>query len=818
MQTIPRAGMLVQRVFPAVIALLAGLLGQTRGEEAAATADFFDIVGETPAQIATALPEGTSLESLAVMLCGFVGLPMSAPHRREFIEGLRTAALAPKPQFWTRTCLLNLLEENERYDDALAIIRSGAGNNPLDSIREIGLLWKSGKQAEAAQAADRIVDTQSFVPFWLSLVQVDLIRNRTERAQRFLTFIEARSEFSPRIRHALALQHLELAQHQGEAARLIKETASPIMRAVWNAALGRKDEALADVRAAGSIQSIGDLELLLLALGPEPLLIEQSKAILATSRISPEQRCSLLLGFPKGRRFELWRGMQAGQAETVGVLELMLTDPFALALPAEARQAVPGILARHPGDARLQLFAALLNRNEPDHGKPYLLQAARAFRAGPAIADPSADPVHQALENSIFADPALSALEKLTELHLSAAPELQELLVGAPGFDKLPLEDQLRYLMAAQLDPSVVTTLAACKFDQVSQDSLGWQLYEYFSRRAETCTLPEAVLATLMERLPDIVCGSPTKEPAVIACQADSWMSFLGHQPVPEARLAETAKRLAAAAATRSPAVENAILSAWPAALRSLVGLDVVPRQQVSWTTRSNPVWWSALGIFAPADPACGESREDRPPTMLGSGMSSGDRQLRASAAQPILMTSPWALNVFNAMEQDEPGRQTLIALAAKLRFMLDNTPPRTVTFDLLVSSGILPCPDPAVHALAERRVATFATTPPDDPAIALSLFFLRLGDREPLAEDLAKLQGLRDYPLWTRLRLRPWIRLLRNRYWRDDAVCAALIQQLSFGEPAKPLDPCDPEPLDPFERVAAPAEPPDPSQKAPDP
>ncbi len=450
MKPIPRSGDSGRRVLPAVIAILLGSTGQVPGGEAA-KADFFDVIARSPAEVAVAFPDRQTFEDMEQLLAGFVGLPMSEDHRKEFIASLQAACKSPGPgSSSARLCLLNLLEEDSRYAEALALLRSGPRSTPEDGIREIRLLWLAGKETEAGELAARLADMRTGVEGWHSPVQIDLIKNHVDRALKFLTFLENQSAVPPEMRYGLVLQHLELARRQGDATRLIEESRPPILRAVWNAAMGKKDQALADLAAADSITRPEDLELLLIALGSEPLMVERAKSLLATAKLTPEQRSSLLMRFSKASLlFELWAGMPSGHGETAGSLgfmwpdsftgdpffyndpDLFAVDPFATDAPAakplEYRRICLDILAAHPADARLQLLAALLSVNEPDHGKPFLLQAATAVRKNPEA-------------GSRFADPAAGALRLLVPL--SEAAELDKLLMAVPGFAQLPAADQ----------------------------------------------------------------------------------------------------------------------------------------------------------------------------------------------------------------------------------------------------------------------------------------------------------------------------------------------------------------------------------------
>jgi len=782
--------------------MLLASIAQVPGGEAA-KADFFDVIARSPAEVAVAFPDRQIFEDMEQLLYGFVGLPMSEDHRKEFIASLQAACKSPQPESSSaRLCLLNLLEEDARCDEALATLRSGPHESLDDGIREIRLLWLAGKETEAGELAARLAGLRTGVEGWHSPVQIDLIKNHVDRALKFLTFLENQSAVPPEMRYGLVLQHLELARRQGDATRLIEESRPPLLRAVWNAAMGKKDQALADLAAADSITRPGGLELLLIALGPEPPVVERAKTLLATAKLTAGQRTSLLKGFNKAsQRFELWAGMPAGHGETAASLGLTEVDPFdtfnpfdtfepfypfatndpfatdsPAAKPPEYRRICLDILAAHPADARLQLLVALLSVNEPDRGKPFLLQAATAVRKNPEA-------------DSGFADPAASALRWLVPL--SEAAELDQLLMAAPGFTQLPAEDRIRYQMAAGLDTRVVASFAACQFDQPSQDALSGRLADYFIHCARDRAIPAETLAMLLDRLPELVCGSMARDSSEIADLAREWIDFLASEALPEQRLVEAVNRLVAAAAQRSPEVHRSVLSTLPETIWTLRGLEF-SRPEITPMRRPDiPEWWSSLAIFVPPNPVYDASITNwHPPGMFDTPMNGQPFTPNQIPGVFALLCSRWEQNMAASLDLYPADPKAKVALAAKLRPLFDDTHPRATIYDLLVATGALPCPDPAMKALAERRLAVLTATPQADPAIAIYLFLQRLDHNEPLDQALTALQGLQglpNLPPSARMRLEFAANVAMERLSQFPGSAEAFMKQLGFIEPAKP-------------------------------
>lgn len=115
--------------------------------------------------------------------------------------------------------------------------------------------------------------------------------------------------------------------------------------------------------------------------------------------------------------------------------------------------------------------------------------------------------------------------------------------------------------MNAELDTPVVAALAECRFDQPAMDPLSAELANYFRIRTTTRDIPAKTLAMLLDRLPELVFGSPTKHTPEIASAAGAWLDFLATQSLPEQPLVTALNRLAAMVAQRNPELQQSIFS-----------------------------------------------------------------------------------------------------------------------------------------------------------------------------------------------------------------------------------------------------------------
>lgn len=450
---------------PATLVLIAltALTGWCGAEEPA-KADFFDITGKSPAEVAATIPERGLKDNMAVLLGGFVRLPMSDAHRKEFMAGLRASLETdPAKKGLTRLCLVNLLEEDGAFADALAVERAvPRPGGAAGSARYVALLWKSGKADEAAKLADAMRITGNDLDAWLSLVRIDMTKHQPTEAMRLLEFLEKRPNFPARLRYELAIQHLEIARRTGVAAELLAGSAPPVLRAVWHWALGHKQEALDAALAAGPEPSVSDIQMLGLSLGPDSPAGAYAKAALAKADTARDDRRALLAVFKMPlERLAAWLEMPAGHGETTDQLGL-LPGPDELKKIPDAKRRLMEILKTHPGNANLNLLAASPVFSSPDEAKPLLLEAVKAVRETPVAGDADTS------------DPAMKALQILVKT--SDPKELDRVLKESPAFAKLSPESQLRYLMTADLDAEVVKTMARCHFDRPAAGNAGVDL------------------------------------------------------------------------------------------------------------------------------------------------------------------------------------------------------------------------------------------------------------------------------------------------------------------------------------------------------
>jgi len=154
MKPLPSTGDCKRHIVPILIALLAGGLAPVSGAEAA-QADFFEVIGMSPAEVAVALPQWQDIEDTEQLSYGFVGLPMSDGHRKEFIASLQTASAPPHPGYLTaRSCLLNLLEEDGRSTTLVDEQANAALLRYYEGIRGDGEVFVSTRKACCPQCAE----------------------------------------------------------------------------------------------------------------------------------------------------------------------------------------------------------------------------------------------------------------------------------------------------------------------------------------------------------------------------------------------------------------------------------------------------------------------------------------------------------------------------------------------------------------------------------------------------------------------------------------------------------------------------------------
>lgn len=703
-------------------------------------ADFFDVVGKSPAEVVAIIPVYSNPEfmDMDVTLGGFVGLPMTSEHRKEFMTCLRASLETdPNHKRFIRGCLLDLLEEDRAFADALVIERARprTGGNAVTE-REIALLWKLGKQEEAARLADGMTSYRD-PNAWLSLTRVDLASNHPEEAMRLLAFLEQRPKFPGTLRFELATQHLEIARRSGRTKELFAGSPTPVVRAIWHWALGHPQDALDAALAAGPEPSADDILALSLALGTNSPAGAYAKAALSKPGLSKDARRVLLELFQNpGERFAVWLDMPEGHGETTNLLGLRPSSNELEKIP-QASLRVMAIVKAHPGDANLKLFAASPDFSRPDEAKQLLREAAQAVRETPNANAPFSP------------DPATRALEQLVKT--STPAELDRMLKESPDFAKLSPEAQLCYLMTCDLDQEVVKTMARCHFDQPATGYIGMKLLGYFGRRAYSRQIPPEVIATLLERLPELALGSGVESSLPFTQEIRGALTFLSTQPVSEQAMADAIRHLLTAAGERKPALRQTIINELPEAVRSLPGLDLPPpgKPRPLADVSRPPAVLQGMSIFSPPDITVightGYSQHHMLPYMPGPSRFSQNPAMVAQFA-----FSPWTQNYRGATCQqgEDP------AILAKLRGLFTDDPSRTLVYDLLVAMGALPCPDAKVKNVAERRIADISHPLPVDPAAGMYLFLQKLAKGEPADRAATVLEGYDRYLLPVRQRV----------------------------------------------------------------
>ena len=698
------------------------------GEEAP---DFFDIIGKSPAEVATSVSSQSPLGGTEFLMSAFVGVPMSGEHRQAFMDGLQAIPEEPTPsKRYAILCQVNLLEEDSRLEDALSLLTKELPNWHPSLVRQVGLLWKSGKIAEATTLAQQITDSQSLEEYWLSLVGIDLCKGREEEAMRLVAFLENLDSLRPQVRHALAMQHLVFARHEGKVEDLVATTASPVLRAVWHTALDRKPQALACIEEAGPGLKAGEIGMLAVALPKEAIVFERAKALLNTTTLPVGDLRSLLLCFSDlQQRFDLWSAMKSGHGETADLfssIELLAGSDST----GTIRQACLEKAKDNPHDLNLKWLAVLSNFGKPDEAA--LKEIVRFVREQPLTGTP-------------FADPARLALEKLVKT--SPPEELRALLLQAPGFEELPAHAKIRYLVAADLDIDVVATCKSCTFDKPEEDHLASTLAYYFKRRAYAHEIPDELTVFLIDRLPQLVVASPSKQIFARSQDANLWLTFLGNQLVKEDRLADAVRRLLDTGAALGEEARRSLATSLPEFVWSLPGFENQrPKKPSPQASIELPIY-NVLSAFAPPNL-----------TRIGQGDPIGAAQngldysfvSRIGEGAVYLTNSPWTENLRGLQD----SRYFDPALQAKLRPLFEKQPSRTIIYDLLVASGKIECPDAAVKAAAEQRAAKLVPAREDDPAIAVFSFFQRLSKGVAVEQCQSLLDGIGDFPKTVRLRV----------------------------------------------------------------
>ncbi len=744
--------------------------GQSEGP-----ADYFTAVEKLPSQVVAEITAGLPEPNMQQMLYGFVGMPMSEAHRREFINGLR-AASGPSARTAFR-CALDLLEADGRYEEALALLQDSRPSE--DKVRLTGLLWKLGKKAEAAMMADQ--SPTSYLPEdWLAIVAIDLIKDRHETAMKLLEFLEERPRFSANVRHALAIQHLEIARRLGKSTQLVDQSESKVLQAVWNSALGRREKAMELVTNLASGLEVRDVQLLLLAVGNEPPLLARTKVLLGLRETSAEERRGLLSRFPlQPLGAKLWCEMVGGHGESADLMET-LTPNSSKESAAAVREKCLELLKKGPADPHLQLLAARLSSQEADEGRLLFTAASRSMIKRPEAGTP-------------HSDPALKAIEILAK-KLGPA-ELQKLLLEAPGFHQLQAGDQLRYLMAADLDLQVVEVLNKGKFDPTTQGKLDWDLEAYFKRRAAGHLIPEEVVMTLWKRLAELLLEDPAMPDSLLEARVGTWVGLLGTMKVQKAAQAELLNRLVAAAGRPGAERQQLVLMAMPSFVWSIPGIDF-KRPTAIKTPGFLPLrpLLDCVSIFCPPDyrKIGQEFDASQPPEML--------RQFPDAAgidySYLVLRNSRWRINLRHVKT---PGWLNAV-LMARLRKLHDASPSQTLFYDLLIANGELECPDPGLIEAATRRIQGSVPDFQGDPAVQVYLYLKRLRKGDPPEAASAALEGVENSTTMARQALISDLGLKSRFYKLKPDALDLVLRKLGYVAPVESVH--APEPPSPYDRL----------------
>ncbi|WP_200266673.1 tetratricopeptide repeat protein [Luteolibacter pohnpeiensis] len=669
--------------------------------------DFFDVVGKTPATVVAAIPRPTLVMRDDVLMSGFVGLPMSSEHRKEFIAALRASMAKEQPNPNIQLCLTNLLEEDHDYPAALDAQRGG----PITDIaREASLLWKLGETEEAKRTIhDGDTLSLSNVQLWLSVVRNDVIANHQDEAMELLSFLEQQDPLAGRVRTKLAIQHLEIARRTGNVDKLLQETESPVLRALWHDALGQTSEYNKAIEEAGKKPSVGDLETLYqIHANNEPILNRYlAEALNRGDLTTGERRRLLQLCGRYSQPLIAWLNMPTGQIETADLFTSRPGIPMGHVTP-EIKQRLLDIFTTDPGNSDLNLIMASSQITKRNESVKYL--------------EVAATDLHEELSDQELyqGDNAYKALRRLSNL---IKPETcYQILKTNPKFEKLSPERQIYYLIAADLEDQIDKTIPLCHFQNLPPSISGFRLLDYFNYRSRQHGLSEESLAILLDRLPDLLMGDRSVSPLDLHINAYSTFTFLINSGVPNPDVETAISKVIVTAGEHSESFRQSIINAIP---KSAAGLEKyralqtkpIPRNLEEVEANSE---LSFIYLFLPPDVS-----------ILGQGFdtSSSYRAIDGHHRVPppqntifsiISIHSPWV----NSVSYFNPESNQLdTELQARLRIFFADFPERTLVYDLLVQTGEYLCPDEKVVAIAKDRIENFNKTSPIDPTAGMFLF-----------------------------------------------------------------------------------------------
>lgn len=727
---------------------------------AMANPDVFDQLGMSPEQVAAELPKLESGPFSPRMATPFTGWPMSSENRARFIENLRSVAQPAATRGLALDSLLDMLEEDGRYEDALKEIPTDAWTpDGRFTARKVGLLWKAGKTEAAAAAVKQITSGPGWQEGWFAAISVDLATRRADRAMDLLGFLLKRADLSADAFAALAQQRVELAWLAGKTDAVLADEPDGATKAYYLALMGREEEALASLHAAGPLSDSRDLALLASLQGVDGKLRDDCLRFLEKPSVPADARASLLNAITdEKQRFTLFLQMPDGHAETLRRLKNSVDwSSFALGnlIPTSAR-----ILAKHPDDPALNLQHGLLVESTGGDADKFFIAA---------LNDSTAT---RSASSNIFEAPAIEAIKQLARSR--DFEELERLVISIQDFDKLPDAAKLSRMMAAGLDYRLAEVFEQCPFDQPDQDSVSGDLAIYLGAHIQTPMIPETLLRTVVRKLPELVLGSSSKKPSSIASDSPRWMALLAVNKVPESTQAEALHRLYEAAVKRGGDTPR-LVSRWASlSLKAKAGIpNTQPTPKVSpqsaWIFA--PPWLKALGIFGPPQSIGGNRGEAMATQLQMRRYAMDSRPTPNIPPPPSLAMSAWSENVNCTLSALSTNQ--IAEIAAKLRGLLEIGEPRAQVYDSLFARSALIGKDEAIRKTAEEHVKLIdaSDSPPADPDIKTYLFLTRILSSGKPTDELRGLPDLTKTPVFVRNRVRMAVQQFMGTFSRDSRV-----------------------------------------------
>jgi len=674
--------------------------------------DFFDLLEATPAEVAHVFPSVPTDLNRA----GWAATPIDDHHKKEWESALAKIAARRTNAGGGEAALLDFLENESRLDEALAFAESERNKG-----RTLALRIRNGEGVDPATRYDPSGHGQ-YQDSWAALGQLDLARGRQEEADRLYAALEFSPSLSPELNAMFILRRLELPMRRESMETFLADDSRPILHLARNSMMGRRDLVSRKLEDPAFKPAARDLALLLYAYGNEKVLVDRIPAALAAAETSDTDREALLRTVMDGAmRFNLWAGMPSGHGASAGIVSGFTYRPDR-ARQEELLPILTPIIQRAGDSPELDSMMAWIYRTPED--LPQLWRIAGKFRAWPG-------------SPPFPADPALAAIHRLAT---SASPEeLDRLLSESASFQALPPLDRLRYFIAARLDLRVVEILPECPFENPAMDRISDDLPSYF--RDENMLIPPALRDIILREIPRIVMGSPGKAADAIVEEGSEWAEFIEARLTEPEEKARLINRLAAAVEQRDPAIKTALAGRLPAAVWTYPGLNVEkPAGERRDRLPPIPAWMDYIRLFSnpvptPYPDLYGTARQRENNSSLFGGL------LNLSPYRPAIPTR----NGINRLDA---------AKAARMRDMLDDIPARTLIYDLLVSEGLLACPDPEMKRKAEARFTTPESVLTMDPFIRAVIVLRQLAKGEDDATAVSFLGDVETIPQPIRDRL----------------------------------------------------------------